>query len=213
MLTNIGTLGGVCTFILYNEQGFAITQMIATFQNVLLCLVVFPMAQYCALKHSAGLKRSCRTHNLREMFFSVNQMSILGMLAGLFLSYHQIPRPEVLGTLFQWLVHLGAWTALLPVGCLIDLKKARSYLPYVHGLNFLHFAVLPAVTYLISSLFITDKILLHTILVLSFGPTAINAVVTSKLYKLNVNIATSSFLSSTVIYLAVIFPTLFFLLK
>ena len=40
MLANIGTLGGVCAFILYNEAGFAYTQIIGTCQNFLLCLVI-----------------------------------------------------------------------------------------------------------------------------------------------------------------------------
>lgn len=58
MLANIGTLGGVCAFILYDEQGFAYTQLIGTCQNILLVLVIFPMAQYCYMKHTHAVRKT-----------------------------------------------------------------------------------------------------------------------------------------------------------
>ena len=56
MLSNIGTLGGVCAFILYDETGFAYTQIIGSCQNILLVLVCFPLAQYYHEKHFAENK-------------------------------------------------------------------------------------------------------------------------------------------------------------
>ena len=85
MLANLGTLGGVCAFILYNEQGYAYSQLIGTTQNFLLCVVVFPMAQYYYLKHTSSVRKSSPGHSFREMFFSINQLSLLGMATGLLL--------------------------------------------------------------------------------------------------------------------------------
>ena len=83
MLANIGTLGGVCAFILYDEQGFAYTQLIGTCQNILLVLVIFPMAQYCYMKHTHAVRKTDRLHSFCDMFFSLNQLSLIGMAAGL----------------------------------------------------------------------------------------------------------------------------------
>ena len=44
MLTNLGTLGGLCAFIIYGEVGFAYTQLIGAFQMVMTILVCFPLA-------------------------------------------------------------------------------------------------------------------------------------------------------------------------
>ena len=60
MLSNIGTLGGVCAFILYAEQGFAYTQIIGTCQNIMLVLVIFPMAQYCYIKPTQAIRKTNR---------------------------------------------------------------------------------------------------------------------------------------------------------
>ncbi|MBO5651809.1 MAG: transporter [Selenomonas sp.] len=209
MLANLGTLGGVCAFILYNEQGFAYSQLIGTTQNVLLCIVVFPLAQFYYLKHTAAVRKSSRSHSFREMFFSINQLSLLGMAGGLILNANGIARPEILGSIFQSLVHIAAWIAMLPVGFLIDFGKVRQYARDVRTLTLLRFVITPAIFIALTWLIITDPILRGTLTILTFCPTAINAVLAAKIYKLNVDMAVSSFVITTAAYLLLIFPLLF----
>ena len=213
LLANLGTLGGVCAFILYNEQGFAYAQLVATIQNVLLCIVVFPIAQYYHMKATGSLRQTSRLRSLRDMFLSPNQLCVLGMAAGLTLNALGIARPAPLGTLFQSLVHIGAWSAMLPVGFFIDLRTTRRYLPHIHSLTALRFLITPAATLLLATLLPLDPILRNTIIILSFAPTAINAVLSARLYRLNVNLPAASFLVTTAAFLLIIFPILFFLLR
>ena len=212
MLANLGTLGGVCAFILYNEQGFAYSQIIGTMQNFLLCVVVFPLAQYYYMKHTSAIRKSSGSHNFRDMFFSINQLSLLGMTGGLILNANGIMRPEILGQLFQYLVHIAAWIAMLPVGFLIDFRQVRRYARDVRTLTFLRFVITPVIFIGLAYLIVTDPVLRGTLLILTFCPTAINAVLASKIYKLNVDLAVSSFVITTAAYLFVIFPLLFMLL-
>ncbi|WP_294160453.1 AEC family transporter [uncultured Selenomonas sp.] len=214
MLANLGTLGGVCAFILYNEQGFAYTQLIGAFQNMLLCLVVFPYAHFCQMK-AAGreVQHHSRLHDLREMFLTPNQMCLVGMIVGLTLNACGIERPAAFGPVFQSLVHIGAWSAMLPVGFLLSFGAAKRNLGRIKSLTFLRFVLMPIVTYLIAKPIVADPILRHTIIILSCCPTAINAVLSTRLYKLNVDLAATSFLVTTAAYLVVIFPILFFLMK
>ena len=212
MLANIGTLGGVCAFIHYDEEGFAYSQIIASCQNILVVLVCFPLAQYYHEKHFAGNQLEHKT-SLWKSLFSVNQMSILGIIAGLFLNATGIARPESLSTLFQGLVHFGAWTSLLPVGFLLNFSHTKFYYSRVWDLAILRFVIMPAFIYFVSRIFFTDAILLNTLFVCAMAPTAINAVLASRLYRLNVNLAITSFLMTTAAFLLVLFPTLFFILK
>lgn len=214
MLANLGTLGGVCAFILYNEEGFAYTQLIGAFQNVLLCLVVFPYVRFCQRK-AAGLaaEHRNRLRDLRDMFLTPNQMCLVGMILGLVLNACGVARPAVLGPVFQSLVHIGAWSAMLPVGFLLSFGAARRNLGRIRSLTFLRFVLMPVVTYLIARALVADPVLRHTIIILSCCPTAINAVLSTRLYKLNVDLAATSFLVTTAAYLVVIFPVLFFLMK
>ena len=209
MLGNLGTLGGVCAFILFSETGFAYTQIIVTFQNMLLVILCFPLAHYFEMKQ---VSKSSGLHihfSFKEMFLTKNQLALVGMFAGLVLDIGGIPRPAVFADVFQVFVHAGAWIAMLPVGCLIDFSRARHFYKSVLSLIPLRFLLTPAVIYLLAWVFFDDPVLLTSMLVLATAPTAINAVLTCRIYKLNVDMAVASFLSTTAIYLAAIFPLIF----
>ena len=212
MLSNIGTLGGVCAFILYDETGFAYTQIIGSCQNILLVLVCFPLAQYYHEKHFAENKVE-HSASWREKLFSINQISILGIFLGLLLNANGIARPEFLTATFQGLVHFGAWVSLLPVGFLLNFSHTKYYYNRVWDLAILRFVIVPAFIFFASRIFFDDRILLNTLLICAMAPTAINAVLTSRLYKLNVNLAITSFIMTTAIFLLILFPALFFILK
>jgi len=212
MLSNLGTLGGVCAFILYNEPGFAYCQLAGTCQNILLCLVVFPMAEYYYIKQSGKQQKTSRLQSLREMFLSPNQLSLLGMAAGLALNAAGIERPAFLSVVFQSFVHIGAWIAMLPVGFLINFHQVKRYAHDVRSLNIIHFVISPLFFYMLTGLVIDDPVLRGSLMILSICPTAINAVIACKLYHLTVDLAISSFVITTAIFFA-IFPFLFFLLR
>lgn len=214
LLANIGTLDGVCAFILYNEEGFAYTQIVATCQNILLVLVVFPLSQYFSMKYyKTNERKTTVLRSLRDLFLSPTQLSLVGMAAGILLNAEGIERPAFLGPAFQWLIHVSAWIALLPVGYLINFAAIRRYEKRVRSLTVLHFIITPAIMGAIAYVFADNPIMRNTLLIIAFCPTAINAVLAARLYRLNTDLAVSSFFYTTVIFLLLIFPTLFFLLR
>ena len=213
MLSNIGTLGGVCAFILYDETGFAYSQIIASCQNILVVLVCFPLAQYYHSKHIEAAHEPVEKINFRQLFLSWNQLSLVGITIGLCLNINEVPRPEILSNLFQGLVHFGAWTALLPVGYLINFSHSKYYYGRVWDLAILRFVIMPAFIYFVSRQLFGDQILLDTLFVCAMSPTAINAVLASRLYKLNVDLAITSFIMTTAMFLFIIFPAFFFLTR
>ena len=213
MLSNIGTLGGVCAFILYSEQGFAYAQLVGAAQNVLLVLVCFPLAEHYHAMYRLHGKTEGKRPTFREMFLTKNQMTLVGMAAGIFLNAGGVSRPEIFSPIFQALVHFGAWTALLPVGFLIDFKRANVYYKKVFDLVPLRFVVTPLFIGFTSRLLFSDATLLNTLLIVSMAPTAINAVIAARIYRLNVNMTISSFILTTTVFLLVLFPAMFFILR
>ncbi len=215
MLTNIGTLGGVCAFIIYREEGFAYTQIIASVQTVILVMFCFPLAQFYRSRYeNAGVRPSYNFGELISKFFSPNQICVLGIMAGIFLNLHHVERPESFSPIFAFLVHFGAWTALLPVGFLIKFNRTRYYYKRVADLCLLRFIIVPVLCYGAGiMLFPDNQVLLNTLLICALTPTAINAVITSRLYHLNVNLALASFMMTTLIFMVLIFPLIFFVLR
>lgn len=216
MLANLGTLGGVCAFILYNEQGFAYSQLIGTCQNIMLCLVVFPLAQYYSRLASgrAGSHRgSSPLRRFYDMFFSINQLSLIGMVVGFALNVGGVERPQALGDIFQYLVHVAAWIGMLPVGFLINLGEVKHYAKKVRSLTLLRFVITPVIFVALTKMLVTDPALAGTLIIMAFCPTAINAVLSSRIYHLTTPLAVSSFVITTTAFLLVIFPVIFFVLK
>lgn len=212
MLANVSTLGGVCSFILFDEKGYAYSQLIGVCQNFLMVLLVFPLAQFFYSRHKGGDGEGGK-FSLWRSIFSWNQLSVVGMIAGLFLNANQVARPEILGSIFQSLVHVGAWIALLPVGYIINFSKAQHYRKHVLDLTAIRFVIVPVFVWFTSRMIFSDPVLNATLFILATAPTAINAVITARLYKLRTDLAVASFIQTTAVYLLIGFPALFFLMK
>ena len=206
-LSNLGTMGGLCAFIILGELGYAYTRLAVVLQDAGLFLVCFPLAQYFYQKSLHGKSKAIEITNL---FWNRNQLPVLGLFAGAGLYYSGIPRPQWLGVLFDPLVHLAAWTALMPIGFSMDIKEMRQYYRKILDLLPIKFIVNPAVAYILAKILINDPAVIDTILILSATPTAINAVITAKLHDLNVNIAMAAFVVTTTVFLLVVFPALVF---
>lgn len=210
MLSNIGTLGGLCAFIMFGEVAYAYIQLIATFQNMLLVIMCFPIAQYYAAKQTAKQEKTHIRLSFREMFLTWNQTPVLAMVAGILLQACGIARPPALELVFKNLVHIGAWVALLPVGYLVDFSRARAYYSKVLDLLLLRFVIVPGVFYLCMRSLFSDQVLLGTLLLAAAAPTAINSVLTAKLFNLQVDLTVASFLLTTAVYVLLLFPVFFF---
>ena len=208
MLSNLGTLGGLCAYILFGESGFAYTQIVSMFQNLVLFMFCFPMAQYYQ-RQSKVPEGMSPPVAFSSLFFSKNQLPIVGLAAGMIFYLSGVPRPALLGDLFNPLIHITAWTALIPVGYSIDFSAMKQYYRIIWDLVPIKFIITPLISYLIAYPLFDDPVILYTILLLSATPTAINAVVTARLYGLNLHIAGAAFVLTTATFLFVVYPLLF----
>ncbi len=209
LMSNIGTLGGLCAFIIFGGHGFIYAQIIGIVQTALLVIYCFPLAQgYYDRAHGKAQKKSSFAARLKQ-FVTWNQLSLLGMMAGLGLQVVGISRPAVLGELFDYLIHIGAWIAFIPVGYLMDFSRAKVYYHKLWDMVLLKHIVTPLIMYGIGKMLFDDYEILAIILILSSSPTAINAVIVSRLYNLNVDLTMASFILTTILYILIFYPLLY----
>ena len=214
LLSNIGTLGGICAYILYGERGFAYAQIGGACQNLVLVLLAFPIAQYYYLLHKThGRTARLEGRGFLGLLISWNQLSILGMAAGLALNAADITRPPILSEAFSYIIHVSAWFAMLPVGSLINFRRARRFFYLTLDMIFLRFLVVPFVTFAAARLLISDPIVQNALVIFASVPAAINATLTARLYQLNVDYTIAVFLVTTVLYLTILFPVTFFIFR
>lgn len=210
--SNLGALGGLCSYLLYGELAFAYVQIVSIFQNLVMFFILFPMGFYYQNKLSHPERNvSFRQMNWKEVIFNWNQISVLGIATGIVLYVVGIPRPPILGTAFQYPIHISAWTALVPIGYLIDFSSLGKY--YKVTLDFIPIKLLitPAVLYVVSTWFFSAPVLLGTLIIMMGSPCAINALVTTRLYGLNVNLSMAPFITTTLIYVLILYPAFYVL--
>lgn len=207
MLSNGLTLGGVSAFILFGEAGFVYTQLITLLVGAFVFLACFPIAQYYA---QDGSKEGSRL-TVASVIFNRNQLAVVGLVVGAVLYYYGVPRPALAGALFDPLVHLAAWMALVPVGRSMDFGEMRRYWRDTLELIPIKFVVAPVLSCLLALPVVTDPLALKTLAVVAATPTGILAVITVTMQKLNVHITMAAFIVTTVVYLLLVFPLQFLL--
>lgn len=209
-LSNIGALGGLCTFFLLGEVGFAYNQIIALFQNLVFFLFCFPLASYYQRQLCRPMtETNAKQISFTSLFFTSKQLPTLGTFIGILLYANGIPRPDSLSSLFTALIHVSAWFALFPVGYSIQFAEMRHYYRGILDLLPVKFLFTPLASYCIASQLFTDPVTLGAILIAASSPVGINSVILARLYHFNVHLTSAAFFLSTAVFLAVVYPALF----
>lgn len=203
MLLNRGVAGSLSVYILFGEAGYSAAQLVMLLGNLVLFAFCFPMAQYFSEQDKA--EKSARP-TLKSIIISPTQLPTLAIAVGIILFFSGIKRPPILADVLDAGIHITAWVFLVPVGFSINFEKMKRYWKSILDMLGIKFILTPLLLYLPGRLLIHDDITLYTFLILAASPTAYNAVVTAKLNKLNVHVATSAFILTTAVYVLVIFP-------
>lgn len=206
MLSNIGTIGGLCAFFVYGESAYAYIQIIAMFQNLVFFLFCFPMAQFYSLRAQSG--KEMPKISWRALFLDRKQLPVVGLVVGMLLYLGGIPRPDFLGGLFNGFIHIAAWTSLIPAGYSIRFFAMKPYYRRTANLIPVKFLATPIISFLIAGLIFHDPVILGSILIAAATPTGINAIILSRLFHLNIPISSAAFLATTLLFMVVVYPLL-----
>lgn len=213
MLGNIGTLAGLCAFVLYGERGFAYVQLVAIPQILVIVLFSFPMGQYYYDQWAHKGEEQKQEIHLAKMLFTWNQLPAVGVVIGLALSGMNVEKPASITLLFDALIHISAWMGMVPVGYDLNLGSARRYAWKLWAIFPVKFILLPAALYLMTIFVVDDPAILVCVILSAAAPTAIFSVATAQLYDLNVDIAESSFITTTLAFLFIIYPVVYWWAK
>lgn len=71
----------------------------------------------------------------------------------------------------------------------------------------------PAASYVLALQFTSDPVLQGSLLIMMATPCAINALVTARLYDLNVNLSMAPFITTTILYILILYPAFYLLVS
>ncbi len=201
MLSNRGIIGTLTVFILYQQEGFAWARLVMLMNPIMFYLVCIPLAQY----YAPPTEQTQRPPMWR-LFFTRNQVPLLGIALGLVLNGLGPAQPDAVQHLFPWLVQALAWMFLLPVGYAMRFTRMRGYWVDLLELFGIKFLLTPLAAGLLGWAVGLRGDLLATVVILGASPTAVLAVVAGRLTRINIDLALAAFVLTTVAYLLVVFP-------
>ncbi|MFP4176702.1 MAG: AEC family transporter [Candidatus Brocadiia bacterium] len=205
LICNRGVLGGLAVYILFGEEAYAYSQLVGVFGLPVLVMVAFPLASYYHRSHH-DISEGGRS--ILDILLDRRQLPLVGLMVGAALNVSGLERPEVCGMIFSVLIHVVAWALLVPVGASLDFSEIKHHWRGVLDIIPNRFLICPLLLYIVGTALGFEGVLLYTVVILSATPTAINSVVTAKLYNLNVHLAAAAFVLTTTLFMTVIFPGL-----
>lgn len=196
--TNIGSFGGLISFVLFGEQGFALLSLYKIFEEILYYSVGFPIARYFATETTdSDLKQKILSF-FKDPFLV---MATGSFLCGLILNLTKIPRPPVYEQFNGIFVPLGIFLILVSVGLGIRFSSVRQYLAEGMAISLIKFILLPSiggtVAYLLGFADIMDGLPLKIVLIASSMPVAFNALLVASIYDLDLDMANSCWIITT----------------
>jgi predicted permease len=210
--TNIGSIGALVAFIFLGEPGFALVAIYKMFEETSYYTVGFPIARIYGAQTDDRRPGQRLLLVLKDPFFLA---ALIALLGGLVLNVSGLPRPAVFETINGFLVPFGTFLLLLSIGLGLRLSGIRKNLAaglLIAGIKFL---VLPlaavGIAWILGFGDMNGGLPLKVVLVVSSMPVAFTALVAASIYDLDLDLANTCWLVTTVLLILVV-PWLAFLL-
>ena len=209
--TNMGSLGGLISFILLGEGGYALVPFYGLFERFWYFLVGFPMAKSVS-SHSAGeedgdSRRKRVMKILLDPFVSVTLMStLLGIILNL-----TVERPPVFGRINGVIIPANSFLLMISIGLAMRFGPMGDYLKPALAMWAIKGLLLPlfglTAGYLMGLGTIADGLALKVVLILGAMPVGFTALVPPTMYDLDLNLANTCWFVTTM-GLALVVPLL-----
>lgn len=211
--TNIGAIGGLVTYGLLGEAGFGYLVMYKLLEELVYYLVGFPIARYYSSSYARRTVAERLIAVLKDPFVLT---ALTAFTIGLSLNVIGIKRPVAFATLNSYLVPLASFLLLISIGMGLKISRIGDYLPEALVTCTVKFLLLPlvAVGLGLASGFalIENGLPLKAVLIASSMPVAFNTVVAASIFDLDLDMANSCWILTTLCLVAVV-PLLSLLLR
>ena len=200
------TITGLLTvYIFFGESGYGLGRLIMLVGPFTFYMFGIPLSKYY---RAEGSTDTYSRPPLHQLIFDKKQIPLLGIITGIILNSSGIPRPAVFTEIFPYLFGVNMWLFVIPVGASIRFFEMKKLWIKTADLLLIKFVAVPLFLFGISMLLNLEGAVLGTVMILSFTPSAIGAVIIARMYKLNTHLAMAAYLFTTGFYLVIIFPYL-----
>jgi predicted permease len=202
--SNLGNIGSLLCFALFGEVGFAFSALYRLFEPLYLCLIVYPTAKTFSIE-----KKDERNNRLLRIIKDpIVLVYFTSIFVGFILNFSGAPRPSFVTNLNSIIIPLTSFLLIVAIGYTMRLSKISNYKKEIVGISFIKYVLTPIVIISISLILNLDEIangvLFKTIVVLCALPCGFNSLISTQMYKLDINLANSCWIVTTGLLVVVI---------
>ena len=212
--TNIGSIGGLVCYLFLGEKGFALFPIYKLFEQVIYYAIGFPIAKSFS---NDIIKKEKITSQLKKVFTDIFVVVALASITiGAFFNLSGIERPEFYKTINAIFIPGGTIILLISIGLAVKFRKVKKYIKECITISIIKFILMPLIISTIAIFLgyglIEGSLPLKVVIILSSMPVAFTALVPASIYDLNLDLANSCWLVTT-LSLIVILPLLFYIIS
>ncbi|MDG5787723.1 hypothetical protein QA612_09450 [Evansella sp. AB-P1] len=209
--SNLGSFGNLFCFVLLGEASLVFVAMFRLFEELVYYTIGFPIAETYGEKKEQGKRIS---HIKRIVTNPLIIVTFLTIVVGTMLNLSPFDRPDYYSSIINVLVPIFTILLIVPTGFNMKISAVKGYLKESFIITAIKYAIIPVTITSIALLFglkdIYDGIVLKVIIILSAMPPGFTSLVPPQLYKLDIDLANSSWLLNTIIFFFIL-PILYFI--
>ncbi len=208
--TNVGSFGTLFCYVFLGEASIVFAAMYRLFEEFVYYLIGFPIAKlYGQQVRSNGSRKDMFRKLVTDPFIMA---SFCAILFGGLLNAAPIDRPAFYSSIIDILVPLTTLLLVVPIGFNMKVKAVRGYLKECLAVSSIKFILVPVIITSLALLLgmgqVYDGLVLKVIIIMSAMPPAFISLIPPQLYKLDQDLANSSWLLNTALLLIVL-PVLY----
>jgi len=212
--TNLGSIGSLVGYFFFGEPGFALVALYKLFEDISYYTLGFPLIRFLSGSkdnHQSTLKR------LRGVFTDpFVAAAFTAFFLGLFLNLANISRPPLFETVTAVFVPFGTFILLVTIGLGMRFSSVTNYVQESAVVSVIKFVAVPlfgcTLAYLFGLHHLSDGLVFKVVLIATSMPVAFNALVAASIYDLDLDMANSCWLVST-LALVIVLPVLYLILS
>ncbi|WP_163536215.1 AEC family transporter [Gracilibacillus sp. YIM 98692] len=201
--SNWGSFGVFICFVFLGEESLAYVAMFMLFEQFLYYSTFFPIAKF--LGESKDTVKKWSEIILRLITDPLIVASFSAIVIGIILNVFKLSRPEFYSTLNEVLVPLLTFILVVSTGYNMKFRAVKGYVKESFVISTIKFIVVPLIVVTIGFLFglddLNNGIVINVILIMAVMPPAFMSLIPPQLYKLDVDLANSSWLLNTVLWI------------
>lgn len=204
MMTNLGVIGGLIGMIFFGNEGFLTVQLFTMLEVFTYYLIVFPLVQQIGSGAGGRFRIDPRLLLSRPM----SLIPLTAIIIGLILRGTGVPAPGFLDSISGIIVPSVAGLIGFSIGLTLKVSRIRAYRREAGMIAGIKFLLIPAVIIPLAALVgipsLMGGVAFRMIILLSFSPVALIAMVPPQLYDLDLDLANSGWLVTTIGHLLIV---------